>query len=290
MKGFLAPKECDPRVVDWTAPHYLSRNERVADGGSLCLILPGTGGLPRDYRKLADQAADLGFHALVLRYPNDVSINELAAGDLGRHEPLRRTVLDGAARQGTDAMAPGECLLDRLRAVLVHASAARSAENWGQFLSDGAIAWERVAAVGHSLGGGYAALLARDHQLERVLLLGWADWDRTRGDLATWISGDWATPVDRRFHMRHRRDEMVPESVAAAVADLVCAAEPEVEVESSEPPYRHARRLVTDLDPAREFPTASPFHNSLAVDVEVPRFWDGAVMLSDVWTWMLLGR
>lgn len=290
MKGFLAPKDCDPRVVDWTAPHYLSRNERVADAGLLCLILPGTGGLPRDYRKLADQAADLGFHALVLRYPNDASINELAAGDLALHEPLRRTVLDGAPREGRAGLPPGESLLDRLTGVLAHAARERSAENWGQFLSGGAIAWERVAAVGHSLGGGYAALLARDHRLERVVLLGWADWDRSRGDLATWISGDWATPVDRRFHLRHRRDEMVPESVAAAVADLLGALGPDVEVESSEPPYRHSRRLVTDLDPAREFPTASPCHNSLAVDVEVPRFWDGAVMLSDVWTWMLLGR
>ena len=290
MKGFLSPKECDPRIADWTAPHYLSRNERVADAGLLCLILPGTRGLPRDYRKLADQAADLGFHALALRYPNDTSVNELAAGDLALHEPLRGTVLDGLPRSGRDGLAPGECLLDRLRSVLVHASTARPAENWGQFLSDGAIAWGRVAAVGHSLGGGYAALLARDHALERAVLLGWADWDRTRGDLADWISGPWATPADRRFHMRHRRDELVPESVAAAVAGLVCPTGPEVEVESSEPPYRHARRLVTDLDPAREVPTASPCHNSLAVDVEVPRFWDGAPMLSDVWTWMLLGR
>lgn len=290
MKGFLAPKECDPRVVDWTAPHYLSRNERVADAGLLCLILPGTGGLPRDYRKLADQAADLGFHALALRYPNDTSINELAAGDLSLHEPLRGTILDGQPRAGRGGLAAGESLLDRLRAVLARASEARPAENWGQFLSDGAIAWERVAAVGHSLGGGYAALLARDHRLERVVLLGWADWDRARGDLADWIAGPWATPADRRFHMRHRRDELVPASVAAAVADLVSPTGPEVEVESSEPPYRHARRLVTDLDPAREVPTASPCHNSLAVDVEVPRFWDGAPMLSDVWTWMLLGR
>lgn len=290
MKGFLAPKECDPRVVDWTAPHYLSRNERVADAGVLCLVLPGTGGLPRDYRKLADQAADLGLHALVLRYPNDLSVNELAAGDLSLHEPLRLSVLDGAPRAGRPGLAPGESLLERLVSVLERAAAVRPVENWGQFLSGGSVVWARVAAVGHSLGGGYAALLARDHALERVVLMGWADWDRSRGDLAAWIARDWATPAQRRFQLRHRKDEMVPESVAAALADLVFAPGPEVEVESSEPPYGHARRLVTDLDPAREFPTASPFHNSLAVDVEVPRFWDGAPMLSDAWTWMLLGR
>lgn len=290
MKGFVGPKDCDPRIADWTAPHYLSRNERVADGGLLCLILPGTSGLPRDYRKLADQAADLGFHALALRYPNDVSINEAAGGDTALHEPLRRRVLDGASRLDLGALRPGECLLDRLSAVLAHAATARPAENWGQFLSHGAIAWGRVAAVGHSLGGGYAALLAKDHALERVLMLGWADWDRAEGRLADWIRGDWATERGRRFHLRHRRDEMVPESVAKAMADLVCAPGREVEVESSEPPYQHARKLVTDLDPAREFPTASPGHNSLALDVEVPKFWDGTPMLSDVWTWMLLGR
>lgn len=290
MKGFVAPRDCDPRVAGWTAPHYLSRNERVADAGILCLVFPGTGGLPRDYRRLADQAADLGHHALVLRYPNDISVNELAGGNLAHHEPLRRAVWDGAPRAGREGFAPGECIRDRLEAVLAHAAAARPGENWGQFLSEAGVAWERVAAVGHSLGGGYAAMLGREHALERVVAMGWADWDREAGIVSPWIEGPWRTPVERRFCLLHRRDEMVPEAVARQVAAILCPGAVEAVVESSEPPYGSARLLTTDMDPGREYPTASPFHNSLALDVEVPRFWDGANMLADAWTWLLVGR
>ena len=288
MKGFLSPRDCDARVQRWTSPHYLSRNDRVRAAGRLCLILPGTGGLPRDYRRVADQAADLGLHALVLRYPNDVSINELAGGDVARHEGLRRTVWDGAAREGGEALPEGESLRDRLVAVLAQAVCTRPDEGWEAFLSDGDPVWGSLAVVGHSLGGGYAALMAVDHALERVVCAGWADWDRGEGQIASWISRPWSTPTSRRFCLFHRRDELVPESVALRMAAAVCPDATESVVESEDPPYAHARVLWTDLDPAREHPTAAPHHNALAVDVELPRFWDGANMLADAWTYLLV--
>jgi dienelactone hydrolase len=290
MKGFLSPRDCDARVQRWTSPHYLSRNDRVKAAGRLCLILPGTGGLPRDYRRVADQAADLGLHALVLRYPNDVSINELASGDVARHEGLRRTVWDGRAREGTEALPEGECLRDRLVSVLAQAARTRPDEGWEAFLTDGDPVWASLAVVGHSLGGGYAALMAVDHALERVVCAGWADWDRGPGELSPWTAQAWKTPSDRRFCMFHRRDELVPESVALAVGASICPQGRNAVVESDDPPYGHARVLWTDLDPAREFPTGSPFHNALAVDVELPRFWDGANMLADAWTYLLVGN
>lgn len=290
MKGFLPPRDCDGRVQRWTSPHYLSRNDRVRAAGRLCLILPGTGGLPRDYRRVADQAADLGLHALVLRYPNDVSINELAAGDVSRHEPLRRTVWDGRVRDGGDALPEGECLRDRLVAALAAAARTRPDEGWERFLSEGEPAWETFAVVGHSLGGGYAALMALEHPLERVVCAGWADWDRGVGEIVPWVRRAWATPSSRRFCLFHRRDELVPEPVARRMAAAVCPEATECVVESDDPPYGHARVLWTDLDPAREHPTASPHHNALAVDVELPRFWDGANMLADAWTYLLVGN
>jgi len=290
MKGFLSPRDCDPRVSRWTSPHYLSRNERVRAAGILCLVLPGTGGLPRDYRRVADQAADLGLHALVLRYPNDVSINELASGDLSRHEALRRTVWDGIPREGMDGLPEGECLRDRLVAALAAAARTRPDEGWEAFLADGEPVWESLALVGHSLGGGYAALLAADHAVERVVCAAWADWDRGAGGISPWVSGRWATPEPRRFCLFHRRDELVPESVARRMAAAVCPDATESVVESDDPPYAHARVLWTDLDPAREHPTAAPHHNALAVDVELPRFWDGANMLADAWTYLLVSR
>ncbi|MCB9496750.1 MAG: hypothetical protein H6686_07700 [Fibrobacteria bacterium] len=286
MKLFLPPAECDVEVRSWTSPHYLSRNERVTAAGRLCLILPGTKGQPRDYRSLADQAADLGLHALVLRYPNDEAVNDLAGGDLAAHQGLRERVL-----QGGGGLPAAESIRTRLIAVLREVDRRLPGQGWDNFLDSGEVVWGRVCIVGHSLGGGYAAMIAMRHLVERCVALGWADWDRKDGCPALWVQrSPWATPVERRFMLNHLRDEMVPESVARSMVSLLCPGAGEAVVESVDPPFGYARVLWTDLDPGRQYPTLTPCHNSLALDVEVPRFWDDTNMLLDAWTWLLVGE
>jgi hypothetical protein len=292
MKGFLSPKLADPRVAGWTSPHYHASPDKASPQGILALVFPGTTGKPRDYRKFADQAAALGIHALVLRYPNDVSINELADGEVTLHLPLRLDHWDGANRTGRVGLAAGECIRDRLLAALDHLAKNRPDEGWCQFLSQSGVEWSRIAAVGHSLGGGYAALLAREHALDRCVTFAWADWDRTEGHLAEWImgAGEWGTPVSRRFWVGHLRDELVPQSVGEAMVESVVPGARIARIESGDPPWARARALWTDLDSSGEWPTAQPCHNSLVLDVETPRWPDTTCVLADAWTWLLVGR
>lgn len=291
MKGFLSPKSVDPRVQGWTSPHYHASPDKAAPQGVLALVLPGTGGKPRDYRKLADQASALGMHCLVLRYPNEVSINELALSG-SDHLALRLDHWDGANRTGRVVLAAGECIRDRLLAALDGLAKNRPEEGWSRFLSDKGIDWGRVAAIGHSLGGGYAALLAQGNELDRCVMLGWADWNRGDGTLAPWVrdSVGWKTPVQRRFWVGHVRDEMVPTAVGEAIAAAVVPGSKTARIESDDPPWGRARILWTDLDASGEWPTAQPCHNSLALDVETPRWPDGSCVLADTWTWLLVGR
>ena len=292
MKGFLSPKTADARAQGWSSPHYHVSPDKAVPQGVLALVFPGTTGKPRDYRKLADQAAALGMHCLVLRYPNDQSINELSEGDPRGHLALRQDHWDGANRTGRVKMPSGECISDRLVAALSWLGENRPLEGWGQFCSPDGLDWSRVAAIGHSLGGGYAALLAKEHRLDRCVMLAWADWDRKDGKLADWVltAPDWKTPPNRRFWMGHERDEMVPASVGEAMATIVVAGSRVARVESDDPPWGRARVLWTDLDASGEWPTAQPCHNSLALDVETPRWPDGSCVLADAWTWMLVGR
>ena len=292
MKGFLSPKTADARVQGWTSPHYHVSPDKAVPQGILVLVFPGTTGKPRDYRKLADQAGALGLHCLVLRYPNDISINELADGDLAAHLPLRLDHWDGAGRTGKVSLSPGETIGDRLEAAMAWLDKNRPDERWSQFLSNGAMEWSKVAAVGHSLGGGYAALLAKHHRLDRCAMLGWADWDRKDGRLADWVltAPDWETPALRRFWVGHERDEMVPREVGEAMGAVVVPAARTARIESDDPPWGRARILWTDLEPSGECPTGQPCHNSLALDVETPRWPDGSCVLSDLWTWILVGR
>jgi dienelactone hydrolase len=258
--------------------------------GNLFLLFPGTQGQPRDYRKLCDQAADLGFHAICLRYPNDVAINELAGGDLSLHRDLRLDHWDGGHRTGKVALAKADTIAQRLDKLLGHLQTMEPQKGWEQYRTGETIDWTRVTVAGHSLGGGYAALVAQREPVARLLALAWSDWDRSQGNLAHWIAeSDWATPPERRFFLFHERDEMVPVAVAQRTASVLGFGPQRVRVESEEPPYQRARVLWTDLDPSRQYPTAAPCHNSVALDVEMPYFWDNTPALADAWTWMLTG-
>jgi hypothetical protein len=282
----------DERTERWTSPHYFSAPHLAAPQGVLVLIFPGTGGQPRDYRLLADQASALGLHALVLRYPNDTSINELAGEDPGMHLDLRLDHWDGKDRTGRVALRPGESILERLGGALGRLDADRPGERWGQFLVGTEPVWAKVATLGHSLGAGYAALAGRFHRLERVVAIGWAEWCRQGGMPARWTGTDaeWATPAESRFSLLHVRDEMVPVGVGRELALRFTGEDREARVESGDPPWGRVRRLVTDLDPSQEHPSPSPCHNALALDAFTPRWPDGGAVLSDVWTWLLAGR
>jgi len=245
--------------------------------------------MPRDYRLLADQAADLGSHCLVLRYPNDRSVNELSGQDPSLHFALRMDFWDGGSRTGVVEVGASDALLGRLVAALRKLAAVSPEEDWGRFLSEGEPSWERIAVFGHSLGGGYAALAARLHPVERAVAMGWADWCRPDGRLSTWVlEADWH-PRSRRMAFLHERDEMVPFPVGEAVARAFCDSEGAVRVESGDPPWGRSRILSTDLDPAEEREVPVARHSCLALDANTPRWADGQPVFADVWTWLLVG-
>lgn len=306
--GFLSPRAADPDAQRWVSPHWFA-TPGATPRGRLALVLAGTGGKPRDYRALANHAAGLGCHALALSFPNDVSINEMAGDDPALHLPLRLDHWDGKDRTGLVALDPGEPILDRLVLALSRLSLQYPDHGWEGFLTEpvlrqdlsnpavreglaSRVAWERIAVIGHSLGGGYAALAARLHRLERAVAIGWADWCRASGARADWTRDctDFATPEGRRFALVHERDEMVPCKVASQVAASFCGAEGgRARIESGTFPWDGARLLSTDFDPSEEWPSAAPCHNCLALDVCTPRWPDGSAVLEDAWSWMLTG-
>ncbi|MBK9576232.1 MAG: hypothetical protein IPK50_23930 [Fibrobacterota bacterium] len=288
-RGFLLPRDADPRIAGWTGPHYHSAPRAELRQDRLVLILPGTLAQPRDYRLLADQASDLGSHALVLRYPNDRAINEMAGQDPSIHRPLRMDFWDGGDRTSMVSLGPADSILGRLRSALAHLERVSAMDGWGRFLSDGEPAWERIAVFGHSLGGGYAALAARLHAVERAVAFGWADWCRPTGKIADWVlEKDWH-PRSNRFAFLHERDEMVPLSVGMEVAEAFCGDGSAQRVESGDPPWGRSRILSTDLDPSSERDVPVPCHSCLALDANTPRWPDGQAVFADAWTWFLVG-
>lgn len=282
----------DPSARRWLSPHLYAAPPPDRDQGILTLILPGTRGEPAGYTQLALQAARLGSHVVALRYPNDTAINELAGNDPSAHWDLRLDHWDGGDRTGRVRLEPGESILERLAGAIRKLSEIHPEEGWGRFLDQGEPAWDRISAVGHSLGGGYAALAARKHRLKRAVVFGWADWCRESGELAEWTRDTfgWPTPATRRFSLRHERDEMIEPSVGRESAGRFLCDRHEEVVESNDPPWGRRRGLVTDLDPGRERVVPQPCHNSLALDASLQRWPDSTPVLADAWTWLLAGE
>jgi len=298
VSGFLSPRACDPGLESWLSPHWFV-SPAIASCSRLALILPGTAGKPRDYRALANHAATLGCHALVLSYPNDTSINELAGENASLHEALRLDHWDGGRRTGAVGLGPGDSILERLASALAKLSEQYPEHGWGRYLAplpgqelSQAVAWDKVVGIGHSLGGGYVALAAKLHRLDRAVVMGWADWCRESGQIADWIRSDtpFATPPQRRFVLVHERDEMVPYGMARAVAGYFCPDTQVRRVESGSYPWERVRWLATDFDPSSEWPVPAPCHNCLALDVCTPRWPDGSAVLEDAWSWLLAGE
>src|SRR6185436_11530862 len=73
--NFIAPKETDDEITTDLESHYVALNKTIPRKNLLFLFFPGTGGTPFFYQNLLNTAADLGFHAIGLNYPNDEAVN-----------------------------------------------------------------------------------------------------------------------------------------------------------------------------------------------------------------------
>lgn len=289
---FLDPAATDSAITAWTQPHYVSLNPSVAARNQLFLFFPGTGGLPRHYQLLNRHAADLGFHALSLRYPNDRAVNTLCALrlNLDCYGAVRLEIVDGTDRTDLVEVDRTNSIENRLIKALQHLDAAAPDDGWGYYLhADGTINWAQIVVAGHSQGGGHAAIIASEHEVARVIMFAAIDYSGLRQRPAGWIDADNPTPPHRYYGFGHVRDEPVDLGNLLTVWEAygLDAFGPVVNIDTLGVPFGGSHRLLTDIEPVPHPLSLSPFHNSVAVDVNTPRRADDAPALDSVWTYLL---
>jgi hypothetical protein len=170
--------------------------------GKLLVFLNGSGGSPRGAVASADKnfyvsGRDAGLHVLGLSYRSDKAIGQLCAGSDSCFEPARETILKGEFQGGAPAdlqgIAADEGVYARLYAALRILAASDANGGWSDYLTPGAgaessIVWSKILVSGHSQGGGHAALIGRDHAVDRVVMLS-SPCDATRNDVpASWLT------------------------------------------------------------------------------------------------------
>ena len=164
-------------------------------------------------------------------------------------------------------------------------AANRADEGWRKFLAEDDVVWSRVVLAGHSQGGGHAQLMAKDHAVARVVVLGSPkDYGRRHGRPAAWYGGG-ATPARRIFALVHEQDTQAISYARANGKSARLGPDGVADVDRLSPPYDHAQVLTTN-QPGTPVNSALA-HLGLVFDFMLPRGSGGGLLYRPVWTYML---
>jgi hypothetical protein len=179
----------------------------------------GTGGDPAEDTDFPLHACARGFAVLAPMYENGLDARSACGDEDGCYDAYHASiVVGGEPPAGRPRVAAADTVLGRLRALAAWLREGDPAfAGWSQLaaaLAEGD--WSRTAWAGHSQGSGHAAWFARDHAVERVVVLGGIG-DRLASGRAGqapvgWIRGFAArsrTPADRLFVYLHQDDALV---------------------------------------------------------------------------------
>jgi len=282
----VRPQETDPAIQQFNEPHRVFLDAAVAPRGQLLVFLPGTGATTGDQEEFGRTAAGLGYHVVYLMYPNDVAAAVCQNDeDESTFEKFRREIIAGEDLDPRVMVDRANSIEHRLMQLIQWLAANRAAEGWRQFLADDELAWPKVVLAGHSQGGGHAQLLAKDHAVARVVVLGSPkDYNHGHGRPAAWYGGG-ATPAGRMFAFVHEQDTQAC-SYAQQLENLRASGLTTVaDTDKLAPPYHHAHVLTTNQPGA---PINSGLaHLGLVFDFSLPRGSDGRPLYQPVWTYML---
>ncbi|MFP9118329.1 T9SS type A sorting domain-containing protein [Flavobacterium sp. RNTU_13] len=283
----VAPNTADPLSGAPNNYHFVYTNPNAARKNKLFLFFLGTGGVPAGYRQILKLAANLGYHAIGLTYPNDIAINDLCAGttDITCHGRARQEVFDGIDRHPDINVDQNNCIQRRTQKLLQYLATQFPNENWAQYMNGDNIQWNKIVVSGHSQGGGHAGIISKLYEVDRVVMFAATDWVTALARTAEWITWNGATPTNRYYGFVHQDDEMVNFTVEqitwanygmAAFGALTLA-------DNTFPPYGNSRMLYTQATPAND-PTK--FHGCIVADPYIPMNGTTPVF-TDVWTYLI---
>jgi len=303
LRFSVLPSATDPETKTFDYPEWIYINREIVvnqkpdlakDRHQLYLFINGTHtkGEPRGIGPVAfcDVAADLGYHVLVLAYPDEIPASVCSADiDQNAFEVFRLAIIHGGNSKHI-SVDPSDCIENRLAKALQYWQKLRPRENWGQFLnSDGTIRWDSIAVGGQSQGGGHAVLIAIKHQVARVICTGSPkDFNHKHNSPAAYYNENSATPKNRFFAFNHYQDYTGSTSPQELLKNLKAlkldAFGAPADVDNEPFPYHHARILMTAFPPVNV--TGPQSDGSLTAHFSMLNRTN-AERWNQVWTYML---
>lgn len=286
----VLPNTADPLSAAPNNYHFAYTKQTLTQKNKLVLFFPGTGAVPYNYKEFIKLAANLGYHAIGLCYPNSEAINQICASstDTTCHSRARLEVFDGIDRHADVHVDSNNCIERRTLKLLKYLHLSFPSENWSQFYSGNQILWNKIVVSGHSQGGGHAGLISKIKPVDRVLMFAAIDWISLLTRNADWITWPGATAKNKYYGFIHQNDESVDFNLCLRTwtnygltdfGQLTLA-------DSSNNPYNGTHMLYTKLTPAND---PSKFHGSVAADAYTPMN-AGVPVFIPLWTYLLEGN
>jgi hypothetical protein len=206
--------------------HYYCRPADAADwNGRLLLHLVGTYSDPLDDNRFPERACSLGYAAIAPMYENRDDARSTCEEDAACYDAYHAEIVTGVEGSPVEVDAD-DSIVSRSRSLLdALASSDAAFPGWATVsgeLDDAA--WPSVVVSGHSQGSGHALYIARDREVQRlVILAGPADQlrdgepDHAPPPWITELATRTVTPVERFFAYIHLDDsiERIPQVFAS---------------------------------------------------------------------------
>ncbi|MEP7258447.1 MAG: hypothetical protein ABI687_08665, partial [Flavitalea sp.] len=264
----------------------------VNEGGTLkntlFLFIPGTYRIPSESKGIERKAASLGYHVIGVSYPNTVAGNPLCSGtdDITCHRRARQETIDGIDRHPSVNVTPTNSIVNRVTKLLLYLQQTYPAQNWGQFLTGGAVNWSKVIVCGHSQGGALAGVIGKMYPIKKVIMLSMIDFlDNNK-------IPDWeALPENKEkyFALINPKDELVPyDKVVPGWASLgMSSYGSPVNIGTTASPYQSSHTLISTVDPTTT--SVDKYHNSTAIDAYIPKDANGKYIYDQAWEYLING-
>src|SRR2546428_319977 len=151
----VPPASTDDNIDKWLSDDFVWLYPGAERGEKLFVHLPGGNNpiqVPASFTFVGREAARLGYHVIVLTYPNDWAIEALCRGNPACQEAARLDIIDGGDRRssipelvqaGFD-ISKANSIDNRLTKLLDSLDAWHPEEGWSQFLNNGEPKWSRL--------------------------------------------------------------------------------------------------------------------------------------------------
>jgi Secretion system C-terminal sorting domain len=284
----VQPSQTSASINNPNNNHFAYINTSVTAKNKLFLFFPGTGAVPFNYLEMIKNAANLGYHAIGLTYPNALLINNICATSIDTtcHSNARYEVFDGVDRTPSLNIDSNNCIQNRTIKLLQYLHAQFPTENWNQYYTGNTILWSKIIVSGHSQGGGHAGFISKIKSVDRVVMFSALDWIPLLNRNADWITWNGPTPSNKYFGFVHDSDELVNFSQIQTTWQNygMSTYGPLVLTDVNATPYSNTHQLHTLLAPAND-PTK--FHGCVATDAYTPMTLAGVPVFKPVWDYMI---